>query len=92
MLHGASISASITFMAVLHVRNVPEQTYEALRERASERRTSISAEAIRLIERGLRTDRLGVEQLLARIEAARPVARPGAPSAAELIRQDRDAR
>lgn len=79
-------------MATLHVRNVPDPTYDALRERASERRTSISAEAIRLIERGLRTDRLGVEKLLVRIEATRAKARPGAPSAAELIRQDRDAR
>lgn len=79
-------------MATLHVRNVPDPTYEALRERASERRTSISSEAIRLIERGLRTDRLGVEELLARIEGTRTKARPGAPSAAELIRQDRDAR
>lgn len=79
-------------MATLHVRNVPDRTYEALRERAKERRSSISAEAIRLIERGLRTDRLGVDELLARIEATRVRARPGAPSAAELIRQDRDAR
>lgn len=79
-------------MATLHVRNVPEPTYDALRERASERRTSISAEAIRLIERGLRTDRLSVEKLLVRIEGTRAKARPGAPSAAELIRQERDAR
>lgn len=79
-------------MATLHVRNVPDRTYEALRGRASERRTSISAEAIRLIERGLRTDRLGVGEVLARVEATRARARPGAPSAAELIRQDRDGR
>lgn len=79
-------------MATLHVRNVPDRTYEALRERAGERRTSISAEAIRLIERGLRTDRPGVEEVLARVEATRVKARPGAPSAAELIREDRDAR
>jgi plasmid stability protein len=79
-------------MATLHVRNVPTPTYEALREQASERRTSISAEAVRLIERGLRTDRLRVEELLIRIEATRPEARPGAPSAAKLIRRDRDAR
>lgn len=79
-------------MATLHVRNVPDPTYEALRDRASERRTSISTEAIRLIERGLRTDRLGVEEVLARVEATRVKARPGSPSAAELIRQDRDAR
>lgn len=79
-------------MATLHVRNVPDETYEALRGRASERRTSISAEVIRLIESGLRTDRLGVGQILDRVEAARVRARPGAPSAAELIRQDRDDR
>lgn len=79
-------------MATLHVRKVPDPTYEALRERAAERRTSISAEAIRLIERGLRTDRLRVEEILNRIEVTRPEARPGAPSAAELIRGDRDAR
>lgn len=79
-------------MATLHVRNVPDPTYEALRELAAEHRTSISTEAVRLIERGLRTDRLRVEELLTRIEATRPRARPGAPSAAELIRRDRDAR
>lgn len=79
-------------MATLHVRNVPGPTYEALRERAAERRTSISAEAIRLIERGLRTDRTRVEEILTQIEAVRVAARPGAPGAAELIRQDRDER
>ncbi|HLE84783.1 MAG TPA: hypothetical protein VJG13_10630 [Thermoanaerobaculia bacterium] len=79
-------------MATLHVRKVPDPTYEALRERAAERRTSISAEAVRLIERGLRSDRLRVEELLARIESTRVRARPGAPAAAELIRRDRDAR
>jgi plasmid stability protein len=79
-------------MATLHVRNVPEPTYEALRDRAAERRTSISAEVVRLLERGLRTDRLRVGELLAGIEASRPVVRPGTPSAAELIRRDRDER
>ena len=79
-------------MATLHVRNVPDGTYEALRERATERRTSISAEAIRLIERALGTDRARVNELLAQIEATRVEARRGAPSAAELIRQDRDGR
>jgi plasmid stability protein len=79
-------------MATLHVRDVPDETYEALRERAAERRTSISAEAIRLLERALRTDRARVNELLAEIEATRIEARPGAPSPAELIRRDRDER
>jgi plasmid stability protein len=79
-------------MPTLHVRHVPEQTYEALRQRAAERRSSISSEAIRLIERALRTDRVRVNELLDQIEASRVKARAGAPSAAELIRQDRDDR
>lgn len=79
-------------MATLHVRNVPDATYEALRDRAAERRTSISVEAIRLIERSLRTDRPLVRELLAEIEASRVEARPGAPAPAELIRHDRDGR
>jgi plasmid stability protein len=79
-------------MATLYVREVPDHTYEALRQRAQERRTSISAEAIRLLERALRTDRAGVSELLATIEKTRVTAAPGTPSAAELIRQDRDER
>lgn len=79
-------------MATLHVRDVPDETYEALRERANERRTSISAEAIRLLERALRTDRTRVNELLAEIEASRVKARSDAPTPAELIRQDRDER
>ena len=79
-------------MATLHVRNVPDHTYAALRERAAANRTSISAEAIRLIERALRTDRTRINELLAQIEATRVEARAGTPSAAELIRQDRSER
>ena len=79
-------------MATLHVRHVPDATYEALRERATEHRTTISAEAVRLIERGLRTDRTRVNELLAQIEASRVEAGRGAPGAAELIRRDRDER
>ncbi len=79
-------------MATLHVRDVPDETYEALRERAAERRTSISAEAIRLLERGLRTDRARVKVLLTEIESSRVEVSPDAPTAAQLIRQERDGR
>jgi plasmid stability protein len=79
-------------MATLHVRNVPEPLYEALRERASERRTSISAEAVRLLERAIRVDRAGVGALLAEVEAGRAALRRGAPSPAALIREDRNGR
>jgi hypothetical protein len=64
--------------------------YEALRRRAEDRRTSIGAEAIALLERGLRIDLAGVREVIADYGRRRPVARPGAPSAAQLIRDDRD--
>lgn len=79
-------------MAILHVRNVPEDTYEALRKLATERKTSIASEVIRLLRRALRTDAAGIRALLDDIERQRPVARRGAPSAARLIRRDRDGR
>lgn len=79
-------------MPVLHVRNVPADTYEALRKLAVERKTSIASEAIRLLRRALRTDAAGVRALLEDIERHRPVARRGTPPAAELIRRDRDRR
>jgi plasmid stability protein len=79
-------------MHTLHVRNVPNELYASLRQRARERKTSISRETIRLLARALRTDRRGVRELLHQIESDRPVARRGTPSAAELIREDRDRR
>lgn len=79
-------------MATLHVRNVPKETYEALRRLALERRSTIGAEAIRLLGRALKNDSARVRVLLDEIEARRPVARRGSPAAAELIRRDRDAR
>lgn len=77
-------------MPTLHVRNVPDELYEALRRRAEVRRTSIGAEAIALLEAGLRTDLTGVREAITDYGRRRPVAKPGTPSAAELIRDDRD--
>lgn len=79
-------------MSTLHVRNVPDDLYEALRRRAVERRSSVAAETIRLLGRALRVDRPGVRELLEEIERTRPVARKRTPSAADLIRADRDRR
>jgi len=79
-------------MATLHVRNVPDDTYEALRRRALERRSSIGAEVIRLLQRGLKTDPAGLAALLDDIEARRPVPSRRVPGAAALIRRDRNAR
>ena len=78
-------------MSTLHVREVPERVYEALRRRARVRNTSISAETIRLLERALRIDKPAVRELLEEIEKDRPVAKE-IVSAAELVREDRDGR
>ena len=37
-------------MATLYVENIPDELYEALRERARQQRKSIAAEVLRLIE------------------------------------------
>jgi hypothetical protein len=79
-------------VSTLHVRNVPEPIYRALHRRAKERRSSVSAETIRLLDRALRVDRLGVPELIDEIERTRPVLRGGAPSPAALIRTDRTRR
>jgi plasmid stability protein len=79
-------------MATLHIRDVPEDTYAALRRLAAERGSSLNAEAIRLLGRALRTDTAGVRALLDQIEARRPVRRRRTPSPAALIRRDRDGR
>jgi len=79
-------------VATLHIRDVPDETYEALRRLAAERRSSMNAAAIRLLRRALRTDTAGVRALLDQIEARRVVPRRRAPSPAALIRRDRDGR
>jgi hypothetical protein len=79
-------------MATLHVRDVPPEVYESLQERARERRTSIAKETIRLLAQALRVDRPGIRELIEAVQHDRPVARPGTPSAAELIREDRQSR
>lgn len=77
-------------MSTLHVRNVPDDLYAALRERAEERGTSISSEAIGLLKRALRTDARNLVEVLDEIDEHRPRAGPAGISAAELIREDRD--
>lgn len=74
---------------VLYVREVPEAVYGELRRRAKERGSSISKEAIRLLERALEADRPEVRELLNDIRTLRPVAKRKSASAAALVREDR---
>lgn len=79
-------------MGTLYVREVPERVHGALKRRARERGSSISKEAVRLLERALEADRPEVRELLDEIRSLRPVVRRGSPSAGELVREDRDRR
>ena len=79
-------------MSTLHVRNMPSEVYNALRERAEANNSSISSETIRLLKRALRTDKIGLRELLDSIEGDRPLAKTRARDIAELIREDRNTR
>ncbi len=91
-LRGATSVASIVFMPTLHVRDVPHDLYEALRARAAEAGTSISAETICLLRRAMRVDLPGLRALLDEIDSFPLATRARGKSAAALIREDRDAR
>ena len=82
-------------MPTLYVENVPKDLYEALRERARKKRSSIAAEVIALLEQSLPTQeelrrrKRAFDQLL-RLQASTPRARGPFPSTEEMIREDRE--
>jgi plasmid stability protein len=80
-------------MATLYVENVPEDRYEALRNRARERNRSIAAEILSLLEENVPTEKelrarrkfaRKLEQLRSRNRSTRSF-----PSTEEMIREDR---
>jgi plasmid stability protein len=82
-------------MATLYVENVPDDLYDALRQRAKKHRKSIAAEVLTLLEQNVPTAR----ELRARREAVRrltelrsqPSPSPGPfPSTEEMQREDRE--
>jgi len=82
-------------MATLYVENVPDELYDALRQRAAQNRKSIAAEVIVLLERDIPTaaELKRREKLFERIRKlqSRPSPGPGPfPSAVELLREDRE--
>jgi plasmid stability protein len=78
-------------MATLHVRNVPEDVYEALRARAKSEGRSINAETIAVLREALRPS---PEDLLEQIRSlrARTTLPTGRFAPERIIREDRDAR
>ena len=79
-------------MAILHVRNVPEELYARLKRRADSQRRSLSAEAITLLEWAIEEAERTSGATLASIRQRRSFdpALAGAPDSTALLRQDRD--
>ena len=82
-------------MAELHVRNIPADLHERLRERASAEGRSLSAEVVAILRRVLDPPVAGSQRSdavdrLRRIQARHRLAQ-GAPPAEALVREDRDA-
>jgi plasmid stability protein len=80
-------------MATLYVENVPDDLYEALRERAREHRKSITAEVLDLLADNLVTaaERKARQQFLKQAQRLRSHRPPAAAfsSSEELQREDR---
>jgi plasmid stability protein len=81
-------------MATLYVENVPDDLYEALRERARQQRKSITAEVLSLLAENVVTaaERKARQQFLRqaqRLRSQRPRSASTFPASEELQREDR---
>ena len=79
-------------MATLHVRNVPEEIYQRLCEKAKASRRSLSDEVLVLLRDSLKSGKPSQRELLDEIQRQPPF-RPadiGAPDSTTLLREDRD--
>jgi plasmid stability protein len=81
-------------MATLYVENVPDELYDALRERAKLHRRSITAEVLALLENNVPTEkefkrRGDLLRKLDRLSASVRRVRGEFPSAEEMVREDR---
>jgi plasmid stability protein len=78
-------------MAILHVRNVPDELYESIRRQAQTQNRSISAEVIVLLQRALAGSDRSQDEILSGIRRRRfynPL-EAGAPPSTTLLREDR---
>jgi plasmid stability protein len=82
-------------MATLYVENIPDDLYEALRNRAKSRRRSIAAEVLALLEENVPTAeelkaRQGLFRQVIRLREKLPKSKGPFPSTEEMIREDRE--
>jgi plasmid stability protein len=76
---------------ILHVRNVPDQLYEQIREQAQAQNRSISAEVITLLQRALNQSTRSQGDVLEGIRRRRffSPTEAKAPDSTTILRQDR---
>jgi plasmid stability protein len=82
-------------MATLYVENVPDDLYQALRDRAKKQHRSIAAEVLSLLELHIPTKKelKARREALSKLERLRFTRAPSAgffPSSEEMIREDRE--
>jgi plasmid stability protein len=78
-------------MATLHVRSVPDELHERLRELARSSRRSLSAQVVTLLSQAIAAHEAASRQaqLLTEIRRRRFHPPPTAPDSTELLREDR---
>lgn len=82
-------------MPTLYVENVPEDLYQAIREKAKERRISMAALILSILRErlptklDLRRRRAAVDKLL-RLRSTEPLSPGPFPSTEEMVREDRE--
>ena len=79
-------------MAQVLIRNLDDEAVERLKARAAAKRRSLEAELREILEEASKPSKTeAMARLRAVIERTRPW-QPGEPTAAEMIREDRDSR
>jgi len=81
-------------MATLYVENIPDELYEALRQRARSERKSIAQEVIAILEKFVPTpaelaERRRFVRKAVQLRTRKPVAAGSFPSAEEMLHEDR---
>jgi len=77
-------------MPALHVRNIPDDLYEALKARAEAEGRSLSAQTVAILKRALADQLVDRAEVARRIAARRRSAGVMTRSAKDLVREDRD--
>ena len=82
-------------MATLYVESVPDELYEALRNRAKQNRKSIAGEVISLLETFVPTEgalkkRRELLEYVMRLKEQKPPGPGPFPTAEEMVREDRE--